>query len=308
LILIISNINGRLITIKDRSIYELVMADTVDPKRERPNLPPNIQTKLLSRGADDPIVARVLRTAKALFNSKHYPSTIDLNTGLLEMLEVVKELIAMQEEVEDFNREYDKACKAYELHKNISGFLLPSIPDMSTRCKTIFQKADQACQYLMNFIRLFYPESQVKKYYKGFEMMVKEKYGSDDPFSQFVGEAVPFIVDIKNVRNSFDHRNKELVLTGFELQDNGSVLSPTIEMNFDGSVLSRQDLCTYLSIVLNGLLDVIEYILPHLAAKHIESMGQIGLQVRQVPEEKRRYKNVQFGLWWPFPPDGFYAQ
>jgi len=301
------NIYERLITVKEKSIYELVLADTLDPRRERPGLPSSIHTKILDRGADDPLVARMFLTAKALFDYKHYPATIDVRQGLLDVLDVVKELIAMQEAIGEYYLEHEKACKAYEERKGVPGFMLPSIPDMVTRCKTIFQKADQACQYLMKVIRLFYPEAPAKKYYKGFEKTVKEKYGEDDTFSRFLGQVVPFIVEIKNARNSFDHRNDELQVTGFELQE-GGVLEPTIEMDFDGSVVPRQDLRAYLSKTMDHLVDVIEVMLPYLADKHIEPMGLISLEVRQVPEEKRRWKLVKFGLWWPFGEGGFYAQ
>ncbi len=253
-------------------------------------------------------MARIFLTAKALFDHKHYPAAIDVRKGLLDMLDVVRELIAMQEAIEEYYLEHEKACKTYEERKGVSGFMLPSIPDMMTRCKTIFQKADQACQYLMYVIRLFYPEAPVKKYYKGLEKTVKETHGENDAFSKFFEQVVPFIVEIKNVRNCFDHRNAELRLSGFELQEDGSVLSPTIEMDFDGSVVSRQDLRTYLLDVMDGLVNVIEVMLPYLAGKHIEPMGLISLQVRQVPEEKRRWKLVQFGLWWPLGEGGFYAQ
>jgi len=115
-------------------------------------------------------------------------------------------------------------------------------------------------------------------------------------------------MEIRRARNCFDHRKVELKLTGFELQDDGSVLSPTIEMNFAGSVITRQDLRTYLSTVMNGLLRVIEVMLPYLASKHIQPMGMIVPQVREVPEEKRRRKMVQFGIWLPFGEGGHYSQ
>ena len=129
----------------------------------------------------------------------------------------------MQEAIEEYNLEDEKACKIYEERKGVPGFMLPSIPDMMTRCKTIFQKADQACQYFMSVIRLFYPEITEKEYYTNFEDFVKAKSGEDDPFSKFLHQVVPFVMEIRRARNCFDHRKVELRLTGFELQDDGSV-------------------------------------------------------------------------------------
>ncbi len=49
------NIYERLITVKEKSIYEFVLADTLDPQREKPNLPSSVHTKILDRGSDDPL-------------------------------------------------------------------------------------------------------------------------------------------------------------------------------------------------------------------------------------------------------------
>lgn len=151
------NINERLITVKEKSIYEFVLADTLDPKREKPNLPPSVHTKLLDRGSSDPLVARTFLTAKAVFQRNHFPASIDVNRALLYMLDVVRELAAMETEIDDYILENEKACKIYNERIGSPGFMLPAIPDTLTRCKTIFQKADQASQYTMYVIRLFYP-------------------------------------------------------------------------------------------------------------------------------------------------------
>jgi hypothetical protein len=302
------NINERLIIVKEKSIYEFVLADTLDPKRERPNLPSSVHTKILDRGSDDPVVARIFLTAKALFDTNYYPDSINVRKALLHTLEVVKELRAMEKEIEGYNSEHDKACNAYEERKGVPAYMLPSIPDMLTRCKTIFQKADHACQYIMDVIRLFYPEMSEKNYYTDFEKFVTMKYGENDHFSKFLQQVVPFIMEIRRAPNCFEHRKVELILTNFEIQDKGSLLMPTFEMNFDGSIIPRQDLHTYLSNVMKGLMNSFENMLPFLASKHIKPMGVIAPQIREVPEEKRRRKMVRFGIWLPFANEGFYAQ
>jgi len=300
------NINERLITIKEKSIYEFVLADTLDPERKRPNLPPNMHTKLLDRGSNDELVARTFLTAKTVFNHKHFPDSINANKALLDVLDVVKELAAMETEIAAYKVEHDKACKSYDERKDSRGFMLPAIPDMLTRCKTIFQKADQACQYLMVVVRVFYPEVGLKQYYTDFEEMITGKYGQNDPFAKFLSQVVPYLMEIRRARNCFDHRKVELKLTGFELQDDNSVLSPTIEMNDAGSLISRQDLRTYLSDAIEGLVNVTELMIPYLASKHVQPMGLIPVEVRQVPEDQRRHKMVQFALWMPIGEEGIY--
>lgn len=301
-------INERLIAVKEKSIYDFVLADTLDPERNKPNLPPSVQTKLLDKGANDLLVARTFLTAKAVFQSSYFPPSIDVGKVLLDMLDLVRELAAMDTEIEAYKLEYDKACEAYEAKKGTPGFMLPAITDMLTRCKTIFQKADHACQYLMNVIRLFYSEITVKKYYTDFEQYIERKYGSNDPFSKFLKQVVPFIIKVRCARNCFDHRKAELRLTGFDLQNDGSVLPPTIEMDDAGSIIPRQDLYMYITTMRETLLNIIENILPYLASKHIQPMGSIPHSIRQVPEEKRRFKMVKFGIWMPLGEGGYYSQ
>jgi hypothetical protein len=303
------NINEHLITVKEKSIYDFVLADTLDPQRENPNLPSSVHEKIMDRGASDSIVARTFLTAKAVLQRSHFPASIDINKALLKMLDLAKEMAAMQSEIEEYRLAHDTACRSYEERKGLPGFMLPAVPDRLTRCKTIFQKADHTCQYLMDVIKVFYPEIEGKKgYYTMFEAFVKEKYGDNDTFTKFLHQVVPFIVEIKQARNCFDHRYPELTVTAFSLQGDGSVLPPTIEMNHAGSVINRQDLLGYLSQVMKGLENIVEVMLPYLASKHINPMGMITPQVREVPEDKRRYKMVQFGIWLPLGEGGFYSQ
>lgn len=62
---------------------------------------------------------------------------------------------------------------------------MPAIPDMLTRCKTIFQKADQACQYLMVVVRVFYPEVGIKQYYTDFEEITRGSMVKMIPLQSF---------------------------------------------------------------------------------------------------------------------------
>jgi len=70
------NIAGRLLVIKERSIYEIVMADNIDPERTNANLPPMIQKIIIDRGTDSEVVSRTLLTAIGLFKPEYIVKTI----------------------------------------------------------------------------------------------------------------------------------------------------------------------------------------------------------------------------------------
>jgi hypothetical protein len=46
------NIGGRMIVIKERSIYEMVFADTIDPERTNINLPATIHKLVINKGTE----------------------------------------------------------------------------------------------------------------------------------------------------------------------------------------------------------------------------------------------------------------
>lgn len=61
------NIGGRLLIIKERAIYEMVMADTIDPERTNINLPTTIHKLIIDKGTESETVSRTLLTAMTLF-------------------------------------------------------------------------------------------------------------------------------------------------------------------------------------------------------------------------------------------------
>jgi len=300
------NINDRLIIVKERSLYEFTLADTLDPKREMPNLPPHVHKLLLKQGANDPLVARTFLTAKVLFMGGHYPDFLNVRNGLLQMLEVAKELIEMEEAIKEYLEEQERSIQLWRGRKGVPGFMLPSIPNLQTRCKTIFQKADHASQGFMDVIRTFFPDF-TQGYYSSFLTFANDKYGDDDSFVSYLRQVTPFMVDVRNIRNCLDHRKVELQIRDFEFQQDGQILAPTIEMDDNGSKILRQDLAAFLPGVMDSLVGVIEMMLAFLSSRLLEPWG-LSWQVREVPEDKRRYKLVNFGLWSPIGEDGFYQQ
>ena len=77
-----------------------------------------------------------------------------------------QELAALDKEVVDYLNAEKKASDDYEDRKSKKlNHAVPSIPDLKTRCKTIFQKADQAYQAQLALIRIFYPDFGNKSYY-----------------------------------------------------------------------------------------------------------------------------------------------
>src|SRR5208283_2062353 len=232
-------LNDTLVAITKKAVYEAKLADQIDPKREKPNLPPIVQQRILGIGTDSELIARVLLTANTLFRKEFFASSIDLKKALSLSYEVLIEMVAMDTIINQYKLDEEKAI---EVAKNSKGsFAIPSIGDVKTRCKTFFQKADHAKQTIWDIIRLFYPTAKEAKpqlkeqgHCDTLHNFIKGKYGNDDDFARFIERALPFLKMVRNTRDCLDHRHANCVLhvTDFALLPNGKIAFPAIEIKF----------------------------------------------------------------------------
>jgi hypothetical protein len=63
-------IGKKIFAIKDRSIYEIVMADTLDPERTNINVPNMAHKLVLDQGVESLIVSQIFLTASMFFKKK----------------------------------------------------------------------------------------------------------------------------------------------------------------------------------------------------------------------------------------------
>ncbi|WP_395048001.1 hypothetical protein [Flavobacterium sp.] len=309
-ILEMPKIGDRLIVIKEKSIYEFMMADDIDPERTNINLPNNIHKLVIGQGADSELVSKTFLTAKTLFKSEFFDKSIDTDRALTLSLEILQEIVILEKEINDYIEKEEKVSEEYEGKRNKSvSYSIPAIGDIETRCKTIFQKADHIEQILIEIIAVFYPNEGLKKqshFPNLYDILIK-KYGEADPFVVFVKSASFFMKTIRNMRNALDHRLDNVKLFDFELQKDSSVLSPTFQLNHKESKLKRQSLSGFLKIMIPNLTFVFENTVAYMSNKtfkpNITAQG-----VKEIPEEIRRYKHVKYSFWSPLGEGGYYNQ
>src|SRR6267154_5600200 len=76
------SLNDTLLIITERAIYEVKVADQIDPERQNPNIPHNVQRRILELGTDSELVGRTLLTARNLFRSEYLSESIDVKQAL----------------------------------------------------------------------------------------------------------------------------------------------------------------------------------------------------------------------------------
>ncbi|WP_313114748.1 hypothetical protein [Aequorivita sediminis] len=303
-------IGERLIVLKERSIYEFMMADDVDPERTNINLPNNIHKLIIDQGSESEMVSRVFITANILFNKGKFENTIDTEKALTLTLDLIQELSILDTEIQSYLDKEIEVTEEYESKRSKPvSYSIPSIGNAKNRCTTIFQKADHIEQTLMKIITLFYPndgltqQSHFPKLYK----IIEEKYGEKDSFTEFLGKILEFMKLIRNLRNALDHQLKGVEIYDFELAPNSDVIAPSIELDFKGSKLERQSLSEFLKFLVPNFIYICEITIVHLAGRNfIPTLMQ--QTVQEIPENKRRNKFVKYSFWSNMGEGGYYDQ
>lgn len=310
-ILEMTKIGKRLIIVKEKAIYELMMADNVDPKRTNIDLPTNIQKLIIDKGADSEMVSKVFLTAKTLFKKELFDADIDLEKALTLSLNILQEMRQLENEINDYLNKEESLIQEYNSNKELKkSYAIPAFGNIETRCKTIFQKADHIEQILMEVITIFYPNENLTKqsHFPKLYEVIKNKYGEEDSFTKYLSSILDFMKLVRALRNALDHRLDVVKTFDFELQSNSDVITPTIELKkYRGSELKRQSLFELFKIILPNLIFVFENTITFISSKTFKP-NPFAQGVKEIPVDKRRYKNVRYSFWSNIGKGGYYNQ
>jgi hypothetical protein len=294
-------INGRLFVIKEKSIYEIIMADVVDPERTNIKLPPMSQKLIIDKGSDSEVVSKILLTAINLFSSDHILDSIDCDIALSLVVDLLSEIVILEKEIVSYQEEEKNLINEYEEQRNRKdSYKIPSVINLESRCKTIFQKADHVEQIIMDITVQFYPNKGLTKqsHFPKLYEVLKLEYGENDLFVNFIEKALYFMRVVREFRNGFDHRLNIAKVINFELQIDGNIIRPTIELNHKDIKMNRTSLSEFLSLVLLNNLEIAEIMFVYLASKNLSKKG-IPCEIRLIPEDKKRNKFIKYGYWSP---------
>lgn len=301
---------GKLFVIKEKAIYEFVHADKIDPERDNASLPNGIQRVVINKGSKSEIVSRTFLTARKLLKVKFFPDTIDIRKILSLFLDLLMELDILDREIKRYLRIERKEIINYKSQKGIdSSFSIPSISNVLTRCKTIFQKADHIEQILMEINSLFFPDFSLNKQsqFPKLHQCLKNKYGNDDDFTKFISDSLIYLELIKGFRNCLDHRLPNAKVYDFKLLASAELVSPSIEIDYRQNKMERTSISSFLPVLSKNLIFFIENILAFLADKNIIS-DKLPKRVSIVPQKLRINRYVKFGFWSPLGDGGFFHQ
>jgi len=286
----------RLLVIKGKGIYEIKLADQVDPERTNISTP-NTTQRVIPYGANAPWVGAVILTAHHLFQSSCSPSEIDGTKAFASVLEMAED-IAGAHQLEETYRSAEKAAMENldpKIRKDRS-FVVPALGNVETRCNEFLQRADHVLRELFRLVRMFYSDVGSG----GWESLKKKIDGETqdiDNFPRFLAEVIPFFQLIRNVRNCVEHPRAEqrLVITDFRLYPKNVLLPPMIEIIHPRTPQEAVPVGMFFKKALQNLVNDVELMIVFLCARHVKSIGGFAVQVIELPPDRRRSEHVRYG-------------
>ncbi|GAA3971395.1 hypothetical protein GCM10022246_24840 [Pedobacter ginsengiterrae] len=292
------NIGTRTFIIKDRSIYELITADTLDPMRTNINVPNMAHKLVLGSGIESPLVSQIFLTASMFFRKGSFPEA-QLEIIWQLIIELAKEAVNLKDNIDAYYQKEHEANARYEADKNGGKApAIPSIPDLETLLKTIFQKAEHMYQIMIELSSTVLIDLDLNKqaHFDTFSTLINDKFGAEHGFSQFLMENLEFLKIIKEMRNGLDHRLPKVTVKDYKYNTDTSISLPSIALNAKVAKLEETPISQYLT-GLETIFSFTEVLICHLANVSVRRM--MGGQIREIPEEKRIYKHVRYCFYIP---------
>jgi len=285
-------IDDSLYIIKPSAIYAIQTADQIDRSRTNIALPKAITRQVFAVGSDSEIVGKILLTAISLLERGHrLREGVDTQRGLSIALDALTTVMTMRAMASEFKAVQTKACERAAAHPEQQPFL----GDAKARCKAFAQQADHALGALLDIVQLFYPAIKNAPWDE-LRDKIRLELGDEDAFVKFLDGTIPFFKLVRNARNCLDHRNlKGITVKDFEVQSDGTVYPPTIEIDFRGSQHPIVAIYAFMDGVIVSLINSFEMMLAHLCNTNSRPPGPMfPIYIDTLPEDRRRWKHVRF--------------
>jgi hypothetical protein len=290
------SLGKRLLVIKRKGIYEVKLADQIDPERTNINAPNTIQ-RVLSFGSDDPWVGAVVLTAHELLKHSVLDERIDCEKSLNLVVDIAQDIAAAKEMAAQFSAVQDSAINSFnaQIQKDRS-VILPSTSNGATRCKEFLQKLDHSLRELFKIVKIFYENVGLGGWESLKSEIDKVPHGIDK-FPQFLQNVLPFLQMIRNSRNCVEHPrpDQKIVFSDFSVNSRNILITPMIEIIHPKTPLNMVPVSDFMDQTSDEIVRVIEQMLVFLCARHIRSFSGFPVQIYEFPAGQRRTPNVRYG-------------
>jgi hypothetical protein len=249
-------------------------------------------------GSDEPLVGRILLTAKELFNASYLPKGFDQKEALRLAFEILRDVAAMHDMAIAIAAEEKAAFASMENRPKDRVFALPSIGNVEVRCNEFIQKADHALQSLQGIVKLFYGKDAAKQWFESLCDLAIHRYGEEDEFSKFLVKVLPLLKFVRGARNAVEHpdKGKHLVVKDFTLSPEPSVLPPSAEVVHAQTPHPAMSVSQFMRESTDHLISIVEAMMAFLVSKHLQQFPGFDVQVIEFSEDRAPAKHVRYGI------------
>lgn len=284
--------DDQLLILKENAIYEILMADQIDPDRTNEKIP-NIQQRRFNRGSNDPTVQAIL-CQSSIFLESGFLRGIDVaQVGKLAM-DCCAEALALMRISERVLHSQNDCAESVKGAALVDGFILPTLDDLEQDVKSALNRADHFGQSVLSLTRKFLGKV------KSFEsLLTKEKAaGAESKESlEILERLVRFLRFVRETRNSMEHPTAErhIEVRNFELDAKGRLIAPTFEHIHPKYSQPRIAITTYLEDLHRSLVEVYVLWIARLAGQKAHADGAPVLVI-PFPEDRRQFKHAPYGF------------
>lgn len=284
----------KLFIVKERAIYQIRMADDIDPERTREDVP-NTQQRVLGAGSESRVVQATILTAVELFKKEYIADGVDRDFVILTSISLCEELLHAELILADIERDMKAAEEKLQSPKD-RAFSLPSIQDIKPRTKSFVQRIEHFLQMMFRISQTVLGEVK-NKFFEGLSCLIKEKFKNDEQFNLFAQDLANFAKLIKNCRNAIEHpkQGNILVIEDYRLDKEMVAHRPALKLIHKDTPFDYEDLLQFTSHALHKSLFLFEDLLAFMARHHLKEKGQFTPHVFFVEEDQRRF-GVKYSL------------
>lgn len=289
-------VDNRLMIVKGKNVFEIKLADQIDPQRTNIHTPNTVQ-KVMSYGAESPWISKTIITANILLRKEILESNINCDEALLRMFNLAEDIAALNDLQKNFHKSQTEATDGYDLKiRENRSVIIPSMNNVEVRCNEFFQKADHALAELFKIVRIFFPDVN-KGGWDSLQKKIKDGPENIDNFLEFLNNVLPLLHLIRGARNCVEHpkENQKLVATDFSVGLYNELLPPMIEIVYPKAPLKKSPIVDVFNFVSTELVNIVELMLVFLCARNIKHTSGVPIQVTKLPDDLKKYKHVDYG-------------
>lgn len=285
--------DDRLFILKGAAVYEILMADQIDPERQNIDIP-NVQQRVLAIGTDDPIVGKTLQLAEVILSPGRLSPGVDISQAKTMCLEAAKHLAAMRSATLQIAASETAGLEALAVAKMENrGLALPSVAGLRATVAAFIQSGDHCLQQLLGLVEVFYGATARKAWFESFAVLTRNKYGADDHLAEICANSLPFLQFIRKTRNCIEHEkpSERLIVKDFRLDAKASALPPTVEVVHPHFAQPETRLTAFMEESTDYIASVFADLLAGMSSKHLVDQGafKIAIGPNEEPNKDQKY-------------------